>query len=72
MLAEDKHLRFGGTPMLASLGVLDLSAKRQIHSNSSMLAIAEADGHSPSLAEAREGHRLPGLGDLRVLAFRRG
>ena len=29
-----------------------------------MLAIAEAGGHSPSLAEAGEGHHLPGLGNL--------
>ena len=46
-----------------------MSATRQMHSNSSMLAIAEAGGHSPSLAKAGEVHNLPGLGGL---AFRRG
>ena len=47
-----------------NLWVLDVSATRQIHSNYSMLAIAVVVGHYLSLAEAGEGHHLPGLGDL--------
>ena len=50
--------------MLANLGVLDVCATRQMHSNSLILAKAEAGRHSPSLAEAGEGHHLPGFGDL--------
>ena len=40
-----------------------------------MLAIAEAGGHSPSLAtlaEAGEGHHLPGLGDLEGTSLSQG
>ena len=37
-----------------------------------MLAIAEAGGHSPPLAEAGEGHHLPGLGDLEGTSFSQG
>ena len=37
-----------------------------------MLAIAEAGGHSPSLAEAGEGHHLPGLGGLEGTSFSQG
>ena len=55
--------------MLASLGVLDVSDTRHMHSNSLMLAIAEADGNPPSLAEAGEGHHLPGLRDLEGKPF---
>ena len=58
--------------MLASLGVLDVSATRQMHSNSSMLAIAEAGGHSPSLAEAGEVHHLTDLGDLEGTSLSQG
>ena len=58
--------------MLASLGFLDVSATRSIHSNSSMLAKAEAGGHSPSLAEAGEGHQLPGIGDLECTSLSHG
>ena len=46
------------------IGVLDVSATRHMHSNSPILAIAEAGGHSPSLAESGGWHHLPGLGDL--------
>ena len=37
-----------------------------------MLAIAEAGGHSPSLAEAGEGHHLPGLGNLEGTSLSQG
>ena len=37
-----------------------------------MLAIAEAGGHSPYLAEAGEGHHLPGLGDLEGTSLTQG
>ena len=37
-----------------------------------MLAIAEAGGHSPSLAEAGEGHHLPGLGNLEGSSLSQG
>ena len=56
-LHQDKHhLRFGCTPMLASLGVFINYAPRQRHLNYSMLAIKVAGGQSPSLTEAGEGH----------------
>ena len=58
--------------MLASLGVLDVSASRQMHFNSSMLAKAEVGGLSPSLAEAGEGNHLPGLGDLEGTSLLQG
>ena len=62
-----QHLRYGCTPMLASLCVLDVSDTRQMHSDSPMLAIAEAiAGHSLmiSLEEAGDWHHLPVCGDL--------
>ena len=37
-----------------------------------MLAIAEAGGHSPSLAGVGEGHHLPGLGDLEGTSLSQG
>ena len=58
--------------MLRSLGVLDVSASRQMHSNSSMLAIEEAGEQSPSLEEAGDGHHLTGLGDLEGTSLSQG
>ena len=49
--------------MQASLGALDVSATRQMHSISSIPAIVKPGGHSPSLTEAGQGYPLPGLGD---------
>ena len=37
-----------------------------------MLAIEEAGGHSPSLAEAGEGHHLPGIGGLEGSSLSQG
>ena len=60
--------------MLASLGVLDVSALLLDRCTPilPMLAKAEASGHSLSLAEAGEGHHLPGLGDLVGTSFSQG
>ena len=47
------------------LGVLDVSATRQMHSNYSMLALTKVDEHSPmhALVEAGKWHHLPGRGN---------
>ena len=52
--------------------VLEVSATRQMHSNASMLAKVEAVGSSPSLAEAGEGHHLPGLRGLEGTSLSQG
>ena len=60
--------------MLASLGVLNVSATRQMHSNSSNASNSwgRCGGHSPSLSEAGVGHHLPGLGNLEGTSLSQG
>ena len=60
------------TDLSPHVGVLDVSATRQMHSKYPMLAIAEDSGHSPSLAEEGGWHHLPGLGDLEDTSFPQG
>ena len=62
------------TDLSPRLGVLGVSATRQMHFNSPMLAIAEAVGHSPmhALAEAGGWHYLPGRWDLESTSFLQG